>query len=586
MNAPAAYTETLAVGAVDETGSTTWFSARGPSSFTSDPKPTIVAPGAFVISAKPGGEYAVRDGTSMSAPHVSGLLALLLSGEENLSEVDLARIITSSAKALDQPIPSSESGWGRIDAFDAVAAIMPTGRVEGNVSGSTGVIPNASVTITPPAGTSITITTDSAGNYSIHLLPGSYQVEAGVFGFEAEVIDSVLVITDEVTRVDFELERMPFGTVHGSVTDSSTRAVSETVIEVSGTPLSVATNQLGEYSISIPSGSYTLTARSTGYFIRRLGVQIDASSNIDLDFHLDAAAKALLVDSGAWYYRSQIDFYTSALDEYGLAYDTLSIRNPYNDVPGSEDLADYEIVLWSSPTDSPVALSAGEVISNYLGHGGNLLISGQNVAEYDDELIFERSWWSYHFGASYIGSKTPPITIAGYPESLFDPQPILLNEPGSAGNQEATDVMAIDAGSFSEPAFQYQDGSIAALQAGSCAPFEAISLGFGLEGVASVEQRARIIADSMEYFSRPDREVGVRLIPNEQPHLVAPGYSVTMTFQVLNRSEIFTDTFSFFVEDNIWPVQVLSKTHTLGSCQWGTITATVDVPSGLASDTR
>jgi subtilisin family serine protease len=124
---PAQYPDVLTVGAVDRDGQLSVFSSRGPVPGAS--KPDLVAPGARVVSALPGGGYGPLDGTSMAAPHVAGVVALMWSANPDLIG-DLAsttQILRDTAHpvAIDDPEcggPASLVGAGLVDAHAAVLA--------------------------------------------------------------------------------------------------------------------------------------------------------------------------------------------------------------------------------------------------------------------------------------------------------------------------------------------------------------------------------------------------------------------------------------------------------------------------------
>ena len=73
----------------------------------------VFAPGVDILSTVPGGGYERESGTSMAAPVVSGLAALLMSYYPNLSAADVKRIILDSAtRYADQKVvrPGAQNG--------------------------------------------------------------------------------------------------------------------------------------------------------------------------------------------------------------------------------------------------------------------------------------------------------------------------------------------------------------------------------------------------------------------------------------------------------------------------------------------
>ena len=136
---PANYPQSFAVGATDKNNLRASFSKLGPSPFDeSIIKPEITAPGVGVRSSIPNGGYASYNGTSMSAPAVSGTIALIASANSSLSVAEIEEAITTNAMPLtDDTYPDAPNfgyGHGLVDAFEAVSSIASgTGRVEGRV---------------------------------------------------------------------------------------------------------------------------------------------------------------------------------------------------------------------------------------------------------------------------------------------------------------------------------------------------------------------------------------------------------------------------------------------------------------------
>jgi serine protease AprX len=140
VNTPAAiYDESFTVGNTNSEDAISPSSSRGPVTVDGSGrlKPDISAPGSGIYSSYARDDstdtYTMLSGTSMAAPHVAGLAALLISAQPLFAGQvdDLETIIQESAVHLttDSPcgddiagvsIPNNTFGWGRIDALQAL----------------------------------------------------------------------------------------------------------------------------------------------------------------------------------------------------------------------------------------------------------------------------------------------------------------------------------------------------------------------------------------------------------------------------------------------------------------------------------
>jgi subtilisin family serine protease len=81
---------------------------------------SIAAPGVDILGARPGGAYDFFSGTSMATGYASGLAALMLARQGDLSVVELRKTMEMSAIDLGPPQRDPAFGAGRIDAAAAV----------------------------------------------------------------------------------------------------------------------------------------------------------------------------------------------------------------------------------------------------------------------------------------------------------------------------------------------------------------------------------------------------------------------------------------------------------------------------------
>lgn len=126
----------MVIGATEDGGDLASFSSRGP---TNDGriKPDISANGDNLLSTVPGGGYDSYSGTSMSAPSITGMIALL---SELFQRVNGRRFATDEIRAIMlhtvidvfHPGPDYRHGWGNADALAAANLIEADASMPGS----------------------------------------------------------------------------------------------------------------------------------------------------------------------------------------------------------------------------------------------------------------------------------------------------------------------------------------------------------------------------------------------------------------------------------------------------------------------
>ena len=185
-------------------------SSRGPSTCLFGAiKPNVVAPGQAIRSSY-GTGYTPLSGTSMAAPHVSGLVALLRQKNPNATVTQIkTAILNTAADFTLTGLPNNTYGWGVIDCMAALNAL-------GGNSGSnlkmygfdhTTVIPGATVggkvTLQNAGTTNLTNCqlAITGSNPSITVLDGSCSFGSISAGSTKLATDSIaVVISDTVTE--------------------------------------------------------------------------------------------------------------------------------------------------------------------------------------------------------------------------------------------------------------------------------------------------------------------------------------------------------------------------------------------------
>jgi uncharacterized repeat protein (TIGR01451 family) len=591
---PASYPETIAVGASDDLDQVTSFSSRGPSSPWHEVKPEVVAPGIDVYSALPGGTYATGQGTSMATPHVAGVAALLLQADPGLTVDGLETFLTSTASPVGSQVPNDDAGWGRIDAYGAVAAALDAGTVAGQVRDQLDQVPIADAEIgvyDQENSRRGSARTGDDGTYAIALPAGQYRIHAEAFGFDPAVVSGALVSSGLTTTVDFELALLPHGVLRGHVLDGETGAGVGAVVNVLDTPASTGSDPAtGAYSLTLPASTYTVEVERNGYR-RQAAPHIDvlAGQTTTLDFALTPAPTLLLVDSGWWYYESEERFFRQALDDRGYVHDVWQIRDLGTDVPALDDLSPYEVTIWSSPFDAPGLIGAGDTISDYLGIGGNLFLTGQDVGFWDDGLT-GFTWHEYYgrfLKVEAVSDDAGRGDLLGQPGGLLHDLTLPINGPDSAQNQYTPDSIALLDPRDAEILGIYADDGSGASRASGCQSYRAIYLAAGLEGLGDRASRAEVMDRALDWLSGPPTTTAVEVYPPFQDQVWSAGADLHYLVELRNLGQA-TDQFALALSPSNWPASVwdmdfatpISHSDRLEPCDRQTVGVKVTIPAG------
>ena len=138
LTCPAGNADILTIGATTLNNKIADFSSSGPSYKDGGDKPDLCAPGEKIAAAKPGGGYHVLSGSSMAAPVVAGLYAVLTGAQCELSSdspgvtaVVPEQIKTAFMKSAISDVDSDpfRQGKGRPDGIGALKYLIQSNKL-------------------------------------------------------------------------------------------------------------------------------------------------------------------------------------------------------------------------------------------------------------------------------------------------------------------------------------------------------------------------------------------------------------------------------------------------------------------------
>ncbi len=193
-NFPASYPDVISVAALGADGELASYSTTNAfvslvapgGDFRFDNPESFVGGSSGVLStvwdftAPAGPDWAFYTGTSMAAPHVSGVAALVLAANPGMTGAQLRARLTSTAIDMGPPGVDTRYGYGRVDAFDAVTGdtAPPMKIYVSAIDASTGAVAK---TVQAANDNSYSLAGLSAGSY--YVVAGQDENNDGVIGF-------------------------------------------------------------------------------------------------------------------------------------------------------------------------------------------------------------------------------------------------------------------------------------------------------------------------------------------------------------------------------------------------------------------
>ncbi|HEX6685167.1 MAG TPA: carboxypeptidase regulatory-like domain-containing protein [Candidatus Limnocylindrales bacterium] len=283
VGSPGSYPHVIGIGATDRQDRIAGFSSRGPVTWdgVTHLKPDVSAPGHLIRSTWPrqliASGYNTISGTSMATPHATGVVALMLSANPELTVAEVRQILTSTARVKPHmgAVPNNAYGTGIIDAHAAVTRAAHSGTVTGRVTGPGGGPQAATVTI---AGESTT-SDPKTGAYSMPAPAGTHDVIVSAYGFVTKRGSVTVAAKDAVTH-DVTLSAAPTRRLTGTVTGPA-GAVRSARVTVTGTPLEVvSTDAAGKFELGIAEGTYTLRVTAAGHEPATFETTVDGDEDV------------------------------------------------------------------------------------------------------------------------------------------------------------------------------------------------------------------------------------------------------------------------------------------------------------------
>lgn len=300
----------IVVGAIDKDSKYTDYSNIGE-------RVDVCAPGDGILSTIPYNMnyegvkdealmgYGIEYGTSMAAPHITGIATLMLQVNPSLSALQLKQIICDNNNSVKKIYDCLNYGHNIPDAELCVKAAINTnttikdwegGVISGIVNDNSDNSPiKANITASRKnageyvlASYSYSFVTDSEGNYANEIPSGTYDLIFSSEGYLPVIVKDVKVIPNQTNYLNVSMTRWKRGTIfsgwiNGIVMDAITgEAVSNATIKIRkgwnnysedyisdslGYTIQTSSQNDGSFELLLPVGNYTIEIIKENYIV-------------------------------------------------------------------------------------------------------------------------------------------------------------------------------------------------------------------------------------------------------------------------------------------------------------------------------
>ncbi|WHX38711.1 carboxypeptidase regulatory-like domain-containing protein [Mesobacillus sp. AQ2] len=140
-----------------------------------------------------------------------------------------------------------------------------------------------------------TYQTDDKGNFFAAFEEGTYSLTVEAFGHESKDFTITISNGQAVTEA-FAIKPVNSGILAGKIVDASTKEeIAGANVEVIGTPVTVKTNEEGNYQTTLPAGTYEVRVIATGYSPIYQSVEITEGQQTDFNASLIESEKIAIL---------------------------------------------------------------------------------------------------------------------------------------------------------------------------------------------------------------------------------------------------------------------------------------------------